>query len=79
VYNLLKGAAPNRLLRAQRVDFGLGVFYLESTGTFIGDAARWDSTRNHLLVKALPAKEAREGAKSVEAEVIGMAPVPTSV
>jgi len=79
VYNLLKGAALNRLMRAQRVDFGLGVFYLESTGIYIGDAARWDSSKNRLIVRALAAKEAREGAKSVEAEIIGMAPVPNVI
>jgi hypothetical protein len=69
----------SRTLRAQRVEFGLGVFYLESTGSFIGDAAKWDASKNHLIVKALPSMEIREGVKSVDVEVMGMARVPNMI
>jgi hypothetical protein len=78
-YDLLKTAAMSRALRAQRVEFGLGVFYLESTGIFIGDAAKWDASKNRLIVKALPSMEIREGVKSVDVEVIGMARVPNMI
>jgi hypothetical protein len=78
-YDLLKAAAMSRTLRAQRVEFGLGVFYLESTGIFIGDAAKWDASKNRLIVKALPSMEIREGVKSVSVEVMGMARVPNMI
>jgi hypothetical protein len=78
-YDLLKTAAMSRALRAQRVDFGLGIFYLESTGSFIGDAAKWDGSKNRLIVKALPSTEIREAVKSVSVEVMGMARVPNMI
>jgi len=74
-YNVLKSYAMKRAMRGQRVEFGLGIFYLEPTGIFIGDAAKWDSSKNRLIVKALPSVEIREGVKSITVEVLGMAQV----
>jgi hypothetical protein len=78
-YDLLKTAALHRTLRGQRVEFGLGITYLESTGIFIGDAAKWDPAKNHLIAKLLPSKELREALKSVEVVVLGMAQVPNMI
>jgi hypothetical protein len=78
-YNLLKTAALHRTLRAQRVEFGLGITYIESTGVFIGDAAKWDPARNRLIAKLLPSKELREALKTVEVTVLGMARVPNMI
>ncbi|MDR1331584.1 MAG: DUF4469 domain-containing protein [Tannerella sp.] len=78
-YNLLKSAALNRALRAQRVEFGLGITYIESTGSFIGDAAKWDPAKNRLVAKLLPSKELREALKSVEVVVLGMAKIPNMI
>jgi hypothetical protein len=78
-YDVIKSAAMSRILLGQRVEFGLGVFYLESAGSFIGDAAKWDKSKNRLIVKALPSKEIRERVKSIEVEVLGMARVPNMI
>jgi hypothetical protein len=78
-YDLLKTSALRRVLRMQRVDFGLGIIYTESTGIFIGDGAKWDSERNRLIGKVLPSKELRDALKDVEVEVLGMAKVPNMI
>jgi hypothetical protein len=78
-YDLLKTAALHRTLRAQRVEFGLGITYIEPTGGFIGDAAKWDPAKNRLMGKLLPSKELREALKTVEVVVIGMAKVPNMI
>ncbi|MDR1221351.1 MAG: DUF4469 domain-containing protein [Tannerella sp.] len=78
-YDLLKGTAMQRALRGQRVEFGLGITYIESTGIFIGDAARWDPSKNRLVAKLLPSKELRTSLKSVEVTVLGMARVPNMI
>ena len=78
-YELLKGAALKRVLRGQRVDFGLGVFHTEVSGLFIGDAAKWDSSKNHLIARTSPSKELREALKHVDVEVLGMAQTPNMI
>jgi hypothetical protein len=78
-YDLLKGAALQRALRAQRVEFGLGITYVEPTGGFIGDAAKWDPAKNRLMGRLLPSKELREALKTVEVVVIGMGKVPNMI
>jgi hypothetical protein len=78
-YDLLKGTAMQRALRGQRVEFGLGITYIESTGIFIGDAAKWDPSKNRLVAKLLPSKELRTSLKSVEVTVLGMARVPNMI
>jgi hypothetical protein len=78
-YDLLKTAALHRALRAQRVEFGLGITYVESTGTFIGDSAKWDPARNRLIAKLLPSKDLREALKAVEVAVLGAAQVPNVI
>jgi hypothetical protein len=78
-YDLLKTSALQRALRAQRVEFGLGITYVESTGTFIGDAAKWDVARNRLIARMLPSKELREALKSADVTVLGMAQVPNMI
>jgi hypothetical protein len=74
-YNLLKTCALDRIRRSQRVAFGLGIFYTEPAGSFIGDSAKWDSSKNQLVAHVLPSKELREALKSLEVEVLGMAQV----
>jgi hypothetical protein len=74
-YNLLKTCALDRIRRSQRVAFGLGIFYTEPVGGFIGDGAKWDSSKNQLVAHVLPSKELREALKSLEVEVLGMAQV----
>ena len=39
-YNLLETCALDRIRRSQRVAFGLGIFYTEPAGVFIGDGAK---------------------------------------
>jgi hypothetical protein len=78
-YDLLKTSALSRVLRMQRVEFGLGIVYVEPTGIFIGDAARWDSSGNRLVAKFLSSKELREALKSADVEVLGMAQVPNMI
>jgi hypothetical protein len=79
VYELLKGAALKRVLRGQRVEFGLGVFHTEVSGTFTGDAAKWDPSKNHLIARTLPSKELRDALKHVGVEVLGMARTPNMI
>jgi hypothetical protein len=78
-YDLLKTSALRRVLRMQRVEFGLGTNYVESTGIFIGDADKWDSSRNRLVSRFLSSKELRETLKSADVEVLGMAKVPNMI
>jgi hypothetical protein len=78
-YNLLKTAALHRVLRAQRVEFGLGITYIEPTGIFISDAAKWDPAKNRLVARLLPSKELRTSLKTVEVTVLGMARVPNMI
>jgi hypothetical protein len=78
-YDLLKTSALRRILRMQRVEFGLGTNYVESNGSFIGDAAKWDPDRNHLVARFLPSKELREALKSADVAVLGMAKVPNMI
>lgn len=72
-YNLLETCALDRIRRSQRVAFGLGIFYTEPAGVFIGDGAKWDTSKNQLVAHVLPSKELREALKSLEVEVLGMA------
>ncbi|MDR1454768.1 MAG: DUF4469 domain-containing protein [Tannerella sp.] len=78
-YDLLKHCAQERFRRAQRVDFGLGIFYLEPAGVFIGDAAKWNPLKNQLIARALPSKDLRESLKSIDVEVLGMAKIPNVI
>jgi hypothetical protein len=78
-YNLLKTCALGRIGRSQRVEFGLGITYIEPTGVFIGDGAKWDPTKNQLVAHILPSKELRETLKSFDVEVLGMAQVPNII
>jgi hypothetical protein len=78
-YDLLKTSALNRVLRMQRVAFGLGIIYTEPTGSFIGDAAKWDPAKNRLIGKLLPSKELRDALKNSDVEVLGMAKVPNMI
>jgi hypothetical protein len=78
-YDLLKTSALQRTLRAQRVEFGIGITHVESTGILIGDAARWDPVKNRLVARTLPSKELREALKSVDVTVLGMAQVPNMI
>jgi hypothetical protein len=79
VYDLLKGSALKRVQRGQRVEFGLGVFHTEVSGTFTGDAAKWDASRNQLIARTLPSKELRDALKHVHVEVLGMAKTPNMI
>ena len=78
-YDLLKSAALKRVLRGQRVEFGMGVFHMEVSGLFIGDAAKWDASKNRLIARTLPSKELREALKHVSVEVLGMAQTPNMI
>jgi hypothetical protein len=78
-YDLLKASALQRILRAQRVEFGLGITHVESTGALIGDAAKWDPARNRLVARLRPSKELREALKSADVTVLGMAQVPNMI
>jgi hypothetical protein len=78
-YSLLKTMALERVRHAQRVEFGLGIFYIEPTGSFIGDAAKWDPAKNRLIARSLPATELRESLKTIEVDVLGMAKVPNII
>jgi hypothetical protein len=78
-YDLLKTTALERVHRAQRVEFGLGVYYIEPVGSFIGDAAKWDPAKNRLIAHALPSTELRKSLKTIEVEMLGMAKVPNII
>jgi hypothetical protein len=49
------------------------------SGTFTGDAAKWDASKNHLIARTLPSKELRDALKHVHVEVLGMAKTPNMI
>lgn len=76
---LLKNMAIERLLNGDHVKFGLGFFYLDVKGLFLGDNASWDSTKHRLVVKVLPTGEVKVSVKEANVKVRGMATVGTVI
>jgi hypothetical protein len=78
-YDLLHECALRRILRGDRVEFGLGIIHLECNGIFIGDHARWDNKINRLVARLLPGFDLRKALKNVLVEVLGKAQIPNYI
>lgn len=74
-YNLVKEAAINEIADGASVSFGLGRYYLTSTGIFDGEKDTWDQSRNKLNVNVTPTRSLRQRVSSLTINVRGYAPV----
>ncbi|MDR2764609.1 MAG: DUF4469 domain-containing protein [Tannerella sp.] len=72
-YGILKEVALEELCNSREVEFGLTHNSLGVEGTFIGDHAGWDSSKNSLRLHASPTLEVRSALKEIAVEVRGMA------
>lgn len=71
--HILKEIAAEELLNGSSVSFGLGFFRLGVKGTFMGDNAQWDKTKNSLELHYKPTPRLFELVKEIEVQVRGMA------
>jgi len=70
---ILKEIAIEQIANGASVNFGLGYFSLGVNGVFIGDSARWDSSKHKLSVHVTPTSNLRQAINSCTAVVRGMA------
>ncbi|MDR2119444.1 MAG: DUF4469 domain-containing protein [Tannerella sp.] len=72
-YEILKEIALEEVCNSKQVEFGLTHNSLGVDGSFIGDHAVWDSSKNSLLLHAPATLETRNALKTLAVEVRGMA------
>lgn len=70
---ILKEIAIEQIANGASVNFGLGYFRLGVNGVFIGDNARWDSSKHSLSVRVTPNSQLRQTINDCTAVVRGMA------
>lgn len=73
--NLMKDVAKEEIANGASVAFGLGYFGLSVNGVFLGDNAKWDSSKNTLSVRTTPTSELRSLINNVSVDVRGMAEI----
>jgi hypothetical protein len=71
--DILKDIAINSIASGYSVRFGLGYFWLDVNGVFIGEHAKWDSKEHSLSIHTAPVANLRNAIKSVQVNVRGMA------
>ena len=71
--DILKEIAIEQIANGASVRFGLGYFNVQVNGVFIGDNAKWDSSRHSLSVRVNTSSNLREAVKAATVEVRGMA------
>jgi len=72
--NIMRGLAKEEIATGGHVTFGLGTFGLKVNGVFVGDNAKWDSSKHSLSIQVYPSPELREIVNEIGVEVRGMAP-----
>jgi len=77
--DILKDIAKEEIANGSSVSFGLGYFSMGVNGVFIGDNAKWDTSKHSLSIRVAPTAELRNAAKSVSVDVRGMAEIGTVV
>lgn len=71
--DILKEIAIEQIANGASVRFGLGYFNVQVNGVFIGDNAKWDSSRHSLSVRVNTSSNLREAVKAATVDVRGMA------
>ena len=74
-FELLCDVAQEQIANGASIDFGLVHLNLGVDGVFIGDNAKWDSTKHKLKITAQPTSRLREFVKKIAVNVRGMATV----
>jgi hypothetical protein len=76
---LLKDIAKEQITNGASVAFGLGYFNMAVNGVFLGDNAKWDSTKHGLSVRVTPTADLRSAVNSSTVDVRGMAEIGTVI
>jgi len=76
---MLKSIAKEQIVNGASVSFGLGYFNLGVTGVFIGDNAKWDSSKHSLSVRVTPTADLRSSVNAATVDVRGMAEIGTVI
>lgn len=76
---LLKEIAREQIANGASVAFGLGYFNMAVNGVFIGDNAKWDSTKHSLAVRVTPTADLRTSVSAASVDVRGMAEIGTVI
>lgn len=71
--DILTQIAIEELGNGASVSFALGHFGLKVNGVFVGDNARWDSTKHNLAVYFIPGAQLRKSIGSASVNVRGLA------
>ncbi|WP_423128055.1 DUF4469 domain-containing protein [Gaoshiqia sp. Z1-71] len=71
--DILRNIAIEQIANGASVNFGLGYFNLTVNGVFIGDNARWDSSKHSLAIRVSPTGDLRSAVKSSAVDVRGLA------
>lgn len=77
--DILKEIAKEEIANGASVSFGLGYYSLAVNGVFIGDNAKWDTTKHNLSIRVTPTADLREAIKAAAVTVRSMAEVGTII
>jgi len=76
---LMKEVAMEQIANGASVAFGLGYFNTVVNGVFIGDNAKWDSSKHSLSMRVTPTAELRASVNAATVDVRGMAEIGTVI
>lgn len=77
--DILREIAIEEIADGASVAFGLGYYNVAVNGAFIGDNAKWDSSKHSLSVRVTPSAELRAAVNAATVDVRGMAEIGTIV
>jgi hypothetical protein len=64
--------ALDELAGGAAVEFGLSYYNLVVSGTFIGENAKWDGSRQSLAIRSIPVAKVRERIEKTKVNVRGV-------
>ena len=76
---ILKEIAIEEIANGASVSFGLGYYNVAVNGVFIGDNAKWESSKHSLSVRVTPSAQLRNAVNAATVDVRGMAGIGTIV
>ena len=76
---ILKEIAIEEIANGASVSFGLGYYNVAVNGVFIGDNAKWESSKHSLSVRVTPSAKLRTAVNAATVDVRGMAGIGTIV